>query len=286
MQRQTQAQMHTIMNTFKLAICQTCNQCYETQNDNKTPVKHRCKAAPRHPLAALNELLNAIRTPKHSGVRFVICSDGACKDNQSAARAKAGYGFAIFITDVNTAHLDTGTQLATGIGRIPNDKPQTNNLAEATAMLESLRAIYKHDHLRDLAGDSNIPIHVAGDSEMVIRMLNGEISPSTEHLIEVIDEARELRNLIEEGLKEVEGAQATQAFTKPPKVLFSHVTREYNKRADELANQAIQLEDAQKVYQEVEGCAQRCSCASPTPTKASGTSTTSKQRAKHTSLST
>lgn len=89
--------------------------------------------------------------------------------------------------------------------------PMTNNQAEYQALLLGL------EHLRSLKAKV---IEVRADSELMIRQLNGQYRVKNKGLIPLFAQAKHLL------------AQFTH-------VTLRHVPREENKRADRLANEAI-----------------------------------------------
>jgi len=91
------------------------------------------------------------------------------------------------------------------IGRV------TNNVAEYLAVLKSL----------DLAKRfTNQNVFVYSDSELVVRQLTGKYQVKNKNLKELFNQVQKLQNSFQ-------------------KVVFTHVRREYNVIADQLANEAL-----------------------------------------------
>jgi len=91
------------------------------------------------------------------------------------------------------------------IGRV------TNNVAEYLAVLKSL----------DLAKRfTNQNVFVYSDSELVVRQLTGKYQVKNKNLKEIFNQVQKLQNSFQ-------------------KVVFTHVRREYNVIADQLANEAL-----------------------------------------------
>ena len=88
---------------------------------------------------------------------------------------------------------------------------QTNNVAEYSAVLRALEMAVDHDVK---------VVTLKSDSQLLIRQLTGEYKVKAAGLKPLFSECRTLSQRI-------------------PKVHFEHVRREFNKRADELANLAL-----------------------------------------------
>ena len=88
----------------------------------------------------------------------------------------------------------------------------TNNIAEYSALLVCLRLAQKK-------GCSNLVVH--SDSELLVRQMQGTYKVKEPRLKKFVEDARTLMS------------QAKIECT------FVHITREYNKEADQLANQGI-----------------------------------------------
>ena len=87
----------------------------------------------------------------------------------------------------------------------------TNNVAEYLAVLKSL----------DLAKRfTNQNVFVYSDSELLVRQLNGTYQVKNKNLKELFNQVQKLQNSFQ-------------------KVVFTHVRREYNVIADQLANDAL-----------------------------------------------
>ena len=87
----------------------------------------------------------------------------------------------------------------------------TNNFAEYMGLIEGLKQSLKI---------SNKTLDVYGDSNLVIKQMNNQWKVSSSNLIPLYKTALDLRNKFE-------------------KITFNHVSRNLNKRADELANKSI-----------------------------------------------
>ena len=92
---------------------------------------------------------------------------------------------------------------------------KTNNQAEYAALVMGLAELKKHK-VRE--------VEIRADSELMIRQLKGEYRIKNEGLIPYYER---VKNLLE-------------SFEK---VTFCHVPREENKKADKLANEAIDFKD-------------------------------------------
>ncbi len=94
---------------------------------------------------------------------------------------------------------------------------QTNNVAEYTALIRALEELLKlfGPKLRETR------VEVRMDSELVVRQMSG------------------VYKVKEPTLKELFGRAAQLKLEHVPNLIFTHVRREKNKRADELVNQAI-----------------------------------------------
>jgi len=87
----------------------------------------------------------------------------------------------------------------------------TNNVAEYLAVLKSL----------DLAKRfTNQNVFVYSDSELVVRQLTGKYQVKNKNLKEIFNQVQKLQNSFQ-------------------KVVFTHVRREYNVIADQLANESL-----------------------------------------------
>ncbi|MBI5243757.1 MAG: ribonuclease HI family protein [Elusimicrobia bacterium] len=91
---------------------------------------------------------------------------------------------------------------------------RTNNAAEYEALLEALRLAF------ELGGTR---LKIRSDSELLVRQYNGQYRVKSPKLLEFLLEAHRLARRFES-------------------VEFAHVPREQNKRADRLANQALDAE--------------------------------------------
>jgi len=87
----------------------------------------------------------------------------------------------------------------------------TNNVAEYTGLLAGLEAAKR------LGGTE---VTIISDSELLVRQMNGQYRVKNEGLKPLFE-------------------KATQLARQFKRVAFTHVRREYNKDADQLANQAM-----------------------------------------------
>ncbi len=131
-------------------------------------------------------------------MKLTVYTDGASRGNPG----KASYGFAI--TD--------------SLGKLVYEKGQyigiaTNNVAEYTAVLESLKWIKKN-----ISGNSQIEYFA--DSKLVVEQLSGRYKVKSLHLKPIIEQIKILA--IELG-----------------GIVFTHIPREQNTIADSLANIAL-----------------------------------------------
>lgn len=94
---------------------------------------------------------------------------------------------------------------------------QTNNYAEYTALIRALEELQKifGDKTKDLS------VEVRMDSELIVRQMSG------------------IYKVKEPGLKVLFGKVAQIKMESVPNLIFTHVRREKNARADELVNEAI-----------------------------------------------
>lgn len=88
----------------------------------------------------------------------------------------------------------------------------TNNQAEYAGLILGLKAAIELQISE---------LHVEGDSALVIRQINGEYNVHSSNLLELYKSAKQLQ-------------------TNFKTITFSHIYRDKNKRADELANSAVQ----------------------------------------------
>jgi ribonuclease HI len=142
-------------------------------------------------------------TATFSGL-VVVHFDGSCQPPTGGG--VAGYGFTV---EGQLNHQDFGLAVRPGS---PNS---TNNVAEYVAAIRAL------EWLRS-SGFRGKAI-VVGDSELVVRQMNGEYAVRAEHLQAYHDRLAALAKEFEE-------------------VEFRHVPREENRRADELSKRAVRRE--------------------------------------------
>ena len=116
----------------------------------------------------------------------------------------------------NPGPSGAGAVVEFGDGRVPTELcsylgETTNNVAEYSALLLALEEVARH-------AVSSLTVH--SDSELLVRQLKGEYRVKAEHL-------RPLH------------AEACRRLRVFPMVRILHVPREENRRADSLANLAI-----------------------------------------------
>ena len=132
---------------------------------------------------------------------FHIYFDGSCKPNPNGI---ASYG--IYIPELN---LKISKLIGKGRG-------MTNNLAEWTGAVNSLKIIEKEAYPRD-------KIRLIGDSQLVIRQLSGKYNVYARNLIPLYREAIQIITTL----------KANNVY-----ISFEHVSRDKNRIADELSQMA------------------------------------------------
>jgi ribonuclease HI len=136
-------------------------------------------------------------------MKYIINTDGGARGNPGPA----GVGFVI----------------ADGAGSVIKESSvfigtSTNNAAEYQALLEAFKEAKK---VIGKDASKTALIEVRMDSELIVKQLNGEYQISEETLFPYFIAVHNLR---------------VKDF---PNVRFVHIRREANKRADELANEAM-----------------------------------------------
>ena len=134
--------------------------------------------------------------------KYILRFDGCSKCNPGLS----GIGSVLYIIDENNNENEIWN-ISKCIGEA------TNNEAEYKALIIGLEKII------ELNIDN---ILVQGDSLLVIKQINGEYKVRSSNLIPLYNSAKELINNIET-------------------INFQHIYRNYNKRADELANIGISM---------------------------------------------
>lgn len=138
-------------------------------------------------------------TIRNEKSHFVLQFDGACRGNPSN---ELGVGYILFNENDEIIQANKKKFL------INNG---TNNVAEYIALIEGLK----------LAINKNINnLIVEGDSELLINQMNGKYKVKSNNLIIHFNEAQRLSKMINN-------------------IGFYHIRREFNKKADHLANQAF-----------------------------------------------
>lgn len=131
--------------------------------------------------------------------KFTIYTDGASRGNPGPA----SYGFIIF-NDRNEVVFKKGKYIGTN----------TNNFAEYSAVLESLK------YLEKLGNLDKTTLEFYMDSKLVVEQLSGRFKVKSQTLKPLIEQINQIK----------------APFTK---AIFIHIPREKNKLADKLANEAL-----------------------------------------------
>ena len=131
----------------------------------------------------------------------MIYTDGGARGNPGPS------GIGVVIQDEKGEVLH---ELSTYLGA------QTNNFAEYEALIEALTLVVREygDRLPALS------LEVRMDSELVVRQLNGIYK-------------------VKEPTLKIQFARVASLRAKLPRIIFTHIRREQNKRADLLANEAM-----------------------------------------------
>ena len=131
----------------------------------------------------------------------MIYTDGGARGNPGPS------GIGVVIQDEKGEVLH---ELSTYLGA------QTNNFAEYEALIEALKLVVREygDRLPALS------LEVRMDSELVVRQLNGIYK-------------------VKEPTLKIQFARVASLRAKLPRIIFTHIRREQNKRADLLANEAM-----------------------------------------------
>lgn len=138
--------------------------------------------------------------------RATLRFDGACQPNPG----EGGAGYVIF-------NDNNGNTIVEGQHYVGDDC--TNNVAEYFGLIEGLK------RLRDSSHDIG-HLSIEGDSELVINQLRGFYRVNSPRLRPLVQRARQLLNACE--------GKVFDSYD------FSHIGRDYNARADQLAKDAIQ----------------------------------------------
>ncbi|MHA1984004.1 MAG: ribonuclease HI family protein [Candidatus Hodarchaeales archaeon] len=100
----------------------------------------------------------------------------------------------------------------------------TNNFAEYNALKLGLNLAI--DYFKERVTEKVDSLLIYGDSELIIKQLKGEYRVKNKNLKNLYDEVQSMLNQIK--------------LLKPSiKIQYEHIPREENKKADRLANQAI-----------------------------------------------
>jgi len=133
-------------------------------------------------------------------MKIKVYSDGGSRGNPGCS----GSGFVVYDEDGKTAYEQAnywGTR--------------TNNEAEYMGLLTGLRWIVKHMEEKKISA-----VEFFMDSQLIVRQMEGQYKVKAKNLIGLFGECQELAKKIE-------------------KIVFKHVKREGNQRADALANMAM-----------------------------------------------
>ena len=134
-------------------------------------------------------------------MKFTLYADGGSRGNPGPAGAGA------LVTD------EEGVQVVTVSEFLGTT---TNNVAEYTAVVRALEGL--HTLLNDAA--SGAVVEVRMDSQLVVKQMNGEYKIKHPSMIPLAARVKELARTFKQ-------------------VTFTHVYRDQNKRADALANEAM-----------------------------------------------
>ena len=149
--------------------------------------------------------LNLVKIDKDKNTKYILRFDGACRGNPSD---ELGLGCILY---------ENGTKIDERSQKI-NVKSGTNNQAEYLAMLSGLK----------MCLNNNIKnVLVQGDSELIIKQINGLYKVNNEKLLTYYNIALSLKLQFEN-------------------ITFQHIKREQNKEADQLANKALDDKDTQE----------------------------------------
>lgn len=134
-------------------------------------------------------------------MKFTLYADGGSRGNPGPAGAGA------LVTD------EEGVQVVTVSEFLGTT---TNNVAEYTAVVRALEGL--HTLLKDAA--SGAVVEVRMDSQLVVKQMNGEYKIKHPSMIPLAARVKELARPFKQ-------------------VTFTHVYRDQNKKADALANEAM-----------------------------------------------
>ena len=149
--------------------------------------------------------LNLVKIDNDKNTKYILRFDGACRGNPSD---QLGLGCILY---------ENGTKIDERSQKI-NVKSGTNNQAEYLAMLSGLK----------MCLNNNIKnVLVQGDSELIIKQINGVYKVNNEKLLTYYNIAISLKLQFEN-------------------ITFQHIKREQNKEADLLANKALDDKDTQE----------------------------------------
>lgn len=148
---------------------------------------------------------------------FKLFFDGACPGNgkldKQGRMPRMGMGAVIYQKNDDDEDVEIAEITAYG-------KRGTNNEAEYKALIYGLKYLYENKKITK-ERYPNIGIEVYGDSMCVIKQIKGEWNVKAENLIPLYLKAN--------------------YYKKRMNLKFKHIRREYNSKADELANEGVRL---------------------------------------------
>ena len=212
----------------------------------KRPAEPAPSAAKR-PRVTVND-----NSPNNSGVVITVYFDGGARGNPGVAGAGA-----VITSQINGDDASRVVKIRQYCG-----PSATNNVAEYTGLLLGLRTAknFVEKYLRDLskantgasttaisltstakiAPPIDIQINIRGDSDLIIKQMNGQYQCKNAKLIPLYDDCRsiasQLKMMEHANLNGQVGAAGTKCRVS---IDMSHVYRNDNKVADALANEAM-----------------------------------------------
>lgn len=170
-------------------------------------------------------------------MKFIIYTDGASRGNPGPA----SYGYAIYSEEgielfkegsylgINTNNFAEYSAVINALSRV-REKQADLLAAPNDAILsdrnKAISEIIPNKDEKKIKTDNlvNIEIHIYADSQLVVEQLSGRYKIKSPNLFPLIQEIRKLE----------------QFFTK---VTYTHIPREKNKVADQMANEALDNRD-------------------------------------------
>ena len=191
-------------------------------------------------------------TQNYNGVIITVSFDGGARGNPGVAGAGA-----VITSQINGEDTSQVVKIRQYCG--PN---ATNNVAEYTGLLLGLRTAkdFAEKYLRDASktktGASaaavsltssvrtllpiDIRINIRGDSDLIIKQMNGQYQCKNAKLMPLYDDCRSIASqlkMMEHGNSNMQGVDAGKKCRVS--IDMSHVYRNDNKVADALANEAM-----------------------------------------------